>query len=68
MTANLKSKSWTVSWTIPLLLLVLLPATAGAHTETGTIGGFLSGFKHPLTGLDHIVAMVAVGCRWYSRW
>lgn len=44
-----------------LLLLLLLPLTAHAHTETGSIGGFLSGFRHPLTGLDHIVAMVAVG-------
>ena len=35
--------------------------TASAHTESGTIGGFVSGFRHPLTGLDHIVAMVAVG-------
>ena len=42
-------------------LLLLLPMTAGAHTESGTIGGFVSGFRHPLTGLDHIVAMVAVG-------
>lgn len=44
-----------------LALLAFLPATASAHPETGTIGGFVSGFKHPLTGLDHIVAMVAVG-------
>jgi len=44
-----------------LALLFLLPAMASAHTETGHIGGFVSGFKHPLTGLDHIVAMVAVG-------
>lgn len=43
------------------LMLFVLPATASAHTATGTIGGFLSGFQHPLTGLDHIVAMVAVG-------
>lgn len=42
-------------------LFLLLPATAGAHTQTGSIGGFLSGFRHPITGLDHIVAMVAVG-------
>ena len=46
---------------VPLFLLLLLPATASAHSETGTIGGFTSGFLHPLTGLDHIVAMVAVG-------
>jgi len=42
-------------------LLVLMPFTAGAHTETGVIGGFVSGFRHPVTGLDHIVAMFAVG-------
>jgi urease accessory protein len=44
-----------------LTSLILIPATASAHTETGTVGGFISGFKHPITGLDHIVAMVAVG-------
>jgi urease accessory protein len=43
------------------LWIFILPATASAHSEGGTIGGFISGFKHPLTGLDHIVAMVAVG-------
>jgi urease accessory protein len=44
-----------------ILFLLLLPMTASAHTETGSAGGFLSGFRHPITGLDHIVAMVAVG-------
>ena len=44
-----------------LLLLLLLPAAASAHTEGGAIGGAISGFVHPLTGLDHMVAMVAVG-------
>jgi urease accessory protein len=43
------------------VFLVFLPATASAHTETGALGGFVSGFTHPLTGLDHMVAMVAVG-------
>ena len=42
-------------------LLLLLPAVAEAHPQQGNIGGFVSGFLHPLTGLDHIVAMVAVG-------
>ncbi len=46
---------------LAMLLLVLLPATASAHTGAGSIGGFVSGFKHPIGGLDHIVAMVAVG-------
>lgn len=48
---------------IPLVLLLAfyLPGVAGAHSESGTVGGFVSGFTHPLGGLDHIVAMVAVG-------
>ena len=49
---------------LPLFLLacgLFLPLTASAHSETGSVGGFVSGFLHPLGGLDHIVAMVAVG-------
>ena len=50
-----------VAWLFLPLLLLFLPSTASAHTETGAVGGFISGFVHPLTGLDHVVAMVAVG-------
>jgi len=32
-----------------------------AHTGTGLPGGFVSGFFHPLTGFDHMLAMVSVG-------
>jgi hydrogenase/urease accessory protein HupE len=32
-----------------------------AHVEGGAAEGFVSGFGHPLSGWDHIVAMVAVG-------
>lgn len=48
---------------LPLALLALLVASgpAAAHTEAGVAGGLLSGFLHPLTGLDHLVAMIAVG-------
>jgi len=42
-------------------VLLLLQGDASAHSTTGNIGGFVSGFEHPLTGLDHIVAMIAVG-------
>jgi len=35
--------------------------TAAAHTGTGLAGGFLPGFTHPLTGVDHLLAMVSVG-------
>jgi len=34
---------------------------ADAHTGTGLAGGFESGFSHPLSGLDHLLAMVSVG-------
>ncbi len=47
-----------------LLLAGLLLALAGpafAHTETGLAGGFISGLLHPIFGLDHVAAMVAVG-------
>ena len=42
-------------------LLVLAPVIAHAHTGGDVAGGFLTGFLHPLGGLDHVVAMVAVG-------
>jgi len=59
---NKSSKSSRAATTILLLTgLWLLPLTAGAHQEKGTVWGFTSGFLHPLTGLDHITAMVAVG-------
>ncbi len=37
-----------------------LLSLAALHDVHGS-GGFLSGVMHPLTGLDHLVAMVAVG-------
>lgn len=61
MDTSLKFKPSTASLLKLVLLVFILPSTAGAHTATGAVGGFLSGFQHPLTGLDHIVAMVAVG-------
>lgn len=41
-----------------MLLLFAVPALA--HTGSSS-GGFIGGFAHPLFGLDHVVAMVAVG-------
>jgi urease accessory protein len=42
-------------------LITLLGGQADAHTGTGLPGGFASGFKHPFSGLDHLLAMVSVG-------
>ncbi len=47
----------------PALLVVPLLVGASpalAHTG-GELGGLTSGLLHPITGLDHVVAMVAVG-------
>ncbi|THD59942.1 MAG: HupE/UreJ family protein [Phenylobacterium sp.] len=44
-----------------LLALLALPSAASAHIVRGEAVGFISGFEHPISGLDHIVAMVAVG-------
>lgn len=44
-----------------LCVLLLIPWSAHAHQETGAASGFANGFMHPLTGADHMVAMIAVG-------
>jgi urease accessory protein len=41
--------------------LTLAPVTAFAHTGVGDAHGFLYGFMHPVGGLDHVLAMLAVG-------
>lgn len=42
-------------------VIVFSASRAVAHEATGIAGGFSSGFLHPITGLDHVAAMVAVG-------
>jgi len=44
------------------LLFIALPTAAFAHPgHAGDAAGLLSGFMHPVGGIDHILAMVAVG-------
>jgi urease accessory protein len=44
------------------LLIVLLSAVpASAHVLEGQAQGFLTGLAHPVSGLDHVLAMIAVG-------
>jgi urease accessory protein len=40
---------------------ILTPAVAFAHTGVGETSGFVHGFGHPISGLDHVLAMVMVG-------
>src|SRR3954452_13685332 len=43
------------------IVAILLPTVAFAHTGVGETSGFLHGFGHPVSGLDHILAMVMIG-------
>ncbi len=43
------------------VLLFLCAQPALAHPQKGEAVGFLTGFRHPISGLDHVLAMVAVG-------
>lgn len=50
-------------WVRSVLTLVLAawPALAFAHTAQGRAEGFLAGLHHPVSGLDHVLAMISVG-------
>jgi urease accessory protein len=42
-------------------LLSSTPGSAFAHVQQRAAAGFLLGFLHPISGLDHVLAMIAVG-------
>jgi len=43
------------------LALALVARAALAHEQVGAAAGFLTGLRHPISGLDHVLAMIAVG-------
>ncbi len=45
------------------LMSLFVASGAGAHTgvDAGSHHGFITGFLHPITGLDHLAAMLGVG-------
>lgn len=43
------------------VLLSLMASPAFAHLNPAEHGSFAAGFSHPLSGADHILAMIAVG-------
>jgi urease accessory protein len=47
--------------TLAGLLVVATPVTVLAHAPGGGAAGFATGLRHPVSGLDHVLAMVAVG-------
>lgn len=49
------------AWSALAFALVVAPVTALAHQEAGQAAGFVAGLSHPVSGLDHVLAMIAVG-------
>ena len=43
------------------LVTMLIAVPAWAHEQQGQAAGFVTGLLHPVSGLDHVPAMVAVG-------
>lgn len=44
-----------------LIFVLMSSVVAFGHTDMVTSGGMMSGFLHPISGLDHILAMLGVG-------
>jgi len=61
MKKTMISSTSGAGWRAGLLALAFVPALALAHEETGQATGLLAGLAHPVSGLDHVLAMIAVG-------
>ena len=46
---------------LALLAWLFAPAFLSAHPRGGEATGFFAGLSHPVSGLDHVLAMIAVG-------
>ncbi len=54
-------KRYSLGWLLCLTWLFLVAPASLAHVQAGVTQGFWHGVEHPLGGLDHLLAMVAVG-------
>lgn len=57
----MKLRNYPMVPVIVMLLALLWPTKALAHPQGGETAGLLGGLQHPVSGLDHVLAMVAVG-------
>ena len=46
---------------LTILMCLGSSRVAWAHVEGGQAAGFITGLQHPWSGLDHVLAMIAVG-------
>ena len=61
-TICLRSRT-SAAWTTTLMMIaaILLPTAAFAHPGHAKVHCFQDGISHPLSGLDHCCAMIAIG-------
>jgi urease accessory protein len=58
----MRRRNAAFNWITGAVLVALLwPGKALAHIQGGEATGLLSGLEHPVSGLDHVLAMIAVG-------
>lgn len=50
-----------LTWGLAFAFYLAWPASVLAHVEQGQAVGFITGLEHPWSGLDHVLAMIAVG-------
>lgn len=50
-----------LTWVLAFAFYLAWPASVLAHVEQGQAVGFITGLEHPWSGLDHVLAMIAVG-------
>jgi urease accessory protein len=48
-------------WFLMLSVYLVWIPPAQAHVDQGQAAGFVTGLEHPWSGLDHVLAMIAVG-------
>ena len=59
MTTTRKSLLNLSAWALAMLMAASLPVAA--HPGHLPMSGFAAGVQHPLSGMDHLLAMIAVG-------
>jgi urease accessory protein len=58
---NRRKRLPAAAWPLAPLVVLVWTQVVHAHTQEGQAAGFVSGLAHPVSGLDHVVAMIAVG-------
>jgi len=58
---NINHRQLSIVIFLTTIVVFSWPSSVLAHVESGQAGGFFSGLSHPVSGLDHVLAMIAVG-------